>query len=40
MREEDENARLDKAEMKSKIVLVSGMHDDGFTLLDIFRKYA
>ncbi len=34
MREEDERARLDKAEMKGKIELVIGMYDDG---LDIDR---
>lgn len=34
MREEDERARLDKAEMKGKIALVIGMHEDG---LDIDR---
>ena len=34
MREEDERARLDKAEMKGKIELVIGMYDDG---LDVDR---
>jgi len=29
MREEDERARLDKAEMKGKIAIVLGMHEDG-----------
>jgi predicted transposase/invertase (TIGR01784 family) len=29
MREEDDRARLDKAEMKGKIELVIGMHEDG-----------
>jgi predicted transposase/invertase (TIGR01784 family) len=32
MREEDERARLDKAELKGKIELVIGMYDDGLSV--------
>jgi predicted transposase YdaD len=32
MREEDDRARLDKAEMKGKIELVIGMHEDGLEM--------
>jgi predicted transposase/invertase (TIGR01784 family) len=37
MREEDDRARLDKAEMKGKIELVIGMHEDGLGMDRIAR---
>lgn len=37
MREEDERARLDKAELKGKIALVIGMHEDGLEMARIAK---